>query len=120
MTAKEIRKSNVLIAEFMGMKAAVIKDGIGYYDASELEYDTNWSWLMSVVEKIEGIGQTTVQIFSRSCEITPIVYSKVKDSMTWHKKIYVFHGSKIESVYVAVYQFVLWYDKFQSTQARIK
>lgn len=63
-------KNNVIIADFMGIRYDENRSGHNdseyYYEDSELEYDTNWNWLMEVVGKIETIFKTDPKINEKS------------------------------------------------------
>lgn len=57
MTQEEIVEGNKLIAEFMGIdydKTANISDGTSSYHEN-IKYNSSWSWLMPVIEKMEKI-----------------------------------------------------------------
>lgn len=122
MTQEEILKRNEAIALFMGVHHEIRKytnnpddKGIMIYffpdagtketyllDAKELPYNTRWDWLMPVVEKIESIENSDdyeVDIFSNCCEIG------CKDEHSAVGK------TKIEAVWQAVIQFILWYNQ---------
>jgi hypothetical protein len=70
-----------------------------------LRYDTDWNWLMPVVEKIESLGynvdicQTTVDIFKKTNWNDEVVCKK--------------EASKLEAVYSAVLSFLKWYNENQ-------
>jgi len=51
------RKSNKMIAEFMKHSHPLLpsRSTINYL-AEDLEYDNDWNWLMTVVEKIKNIA----------------------------------------------------------------
>jgi len=57
MEASEIVRRNEAISRFMGLTRPPTYDGPnsvgrGYYDPNELEYHSEWSWIMPAVEKI--------------------------------------------------------------------
>lgn len=94
-------KSNKLIAEFMGFK----KDSPNtnwyydlkksrYYRLNELLYDTDWNWLMPVVE----------ECFKR--------YDMVEDNLSNHQFILndALLETNIGSLYKAVVEFIKWYN----------
>ena len=66
----------------------------------ELEFHSDWNWLMVVVEKIESIKGTQIFINGISCEI-----------MFKGKIISKHFNTKIEAVYNAVVEFIKWYNK---------
>jgi hypothetical protein len=92
-------KNNRLIAEFMNYNLEIVNNEVYFthddmlesLSDEELHYDTDWNWLMEVVEKIEKVGKTE---FKFSVE-----FEKVKLS------------SNIESVYNACIEFVKWYNE---------
>lgn len=75
MTSREITQSNILIAEFMGLKCKY-EDNIAYwYSSSEsekyaykvcrnsqLQYSLSLDWLMPVVSRIEAISNGSFDI----------------------------------------------------------
>ena len=106
----ENMESNKLIAEFMGFQ----ETSIGWYDADEclhekdntfdtLRFDTDWNWLMPVVEKIENYndGYTLVIIEDERCHI---------NTQNGYKVDVVMH-TKIRAVYDSCCNFIEWYYK---------
>lgn len=115
MTDHSIEAINATIAVFDGLitfnGTAWIKDGVMIL---ELKYHSSWSELMPVVEKIEAIG-FNVQI-GNNCFCT---ISKFEDEDDPFEGIYIstevdpLFGrveSKIHGVFLAVYQFIQWYN----------
>jgi hypothetical protein len=116
MKREEILNGNKLIAEFMGIKYDENKysheSSEFYFEDSELEYHFSWDWLMPVVEKIEKLdnGIYQVDILQEGCKImvrcknfnSPIdkTVSKMPEGIR-----------KIESVYLAVIEFIKWYNE---------
>ena len=113
MTDLEILKANQLIATFMGGKYR--EDGdyfipchcIVNITTIELgkgritEYHKSWSWLMTVVEKIEE--EYDIQIDGDVCT----VYC----SQNSIKEIIIVGDSKIDATYKAVVEFIKWYNE---------
>lgn len=123
-----------LIAEFMGLKQSdelykghftylgddIINAGLPFSNGimgncmDVLPFDTSWSWIMPVVEKIEGLkhGIYQVDIVQEGCRVmesckhfkNPIdkTISKVPNGTT-----------KLQSVYMAVVEFIKWYNEQQ-------
>lgn len=101
-------ENNKLLAEFLGAKQYDAEDDFVYFDETDnifsndtislksLKFNTDWNWLMQVVEKIESLD---------------IYYSKYIDynsSMFTSGKIEL--STKIEAVYNACVEFVKWYN----------
>jgi len=92
-----VKGDNRLIAEFMGI-------GSDY-----LKYNSNWNWLMEVVEKIESL----TDINSSGCFM-------VLESIGFNAKFILDDGTrifnpckgetKIEAVYNACVEFIKWYN----------
>ena len=112
-------QNNILIAEFMGVRYAndnvyidtlkeMQADGIYFeqgYMASELKYDTDWDWLMGVVDKIESLGYVH-SIYGN--------FSTFLKKGTFNELIWVdeFRGNtKLEAVYISVIEFIKWYNE---------
>lgn len=133
MDQREIMKDNILIAEFMGfIKSETFgKDYINPEDPSEngwqtaydpygrdFKYDSDWNWIMRVVEKIENIhgktdedleeGLYKIEISNYypwyTCEITASNFQFKGESV----------HSKINSVWVAIVKFIKWYNDEKS------
>ena len=106
-----------LIGVFMGAVIAPITDLSGYYQ--------QWKTLMPVVEKIERITVNevdqyndisqdlnfSVEIRNNGCRIYRSWTTSVKPDFKWHQT-----GSKINSVYKAVVEFIKWYNEAQRAQ----
>tara|TARA_R110001592_G_scaffold356680_1_gene658981 strand:+ start:487 stop:840 length:354 start_codon:yes stop_codon:yes gene_type:complete len=103
-------KNNKLIAEFMGMNYGDPKDnsvmiqmtpqGSEVVPINSMKYHSSWDWLMPVVEKIENLGYEFTIVENR-CKVSNNTDHSVKE---------LFHietiGSKIETTYDAVIQFI--------------
>ena len=116
-------ENNKLIAEFMGKEwhntffkdvCIVSPSNISY------EFDSNWAWIMLVVEKIESIPSydrdrfgTSVKIMGRMCQIKSGHYG-TKDKV-YSKSLYFdcsYGGNtKLEAVYTACVEYVKWFKK---------
>jgi hypothetical protein len=113
----KIDESNRQIAEFMAEPISEYKDESdniwiqalrGSDSAIEAaKYHTSWDWLMPVVEKIEketpftfNISRSQVWLADENYRMTAI-----------GERIAVEADSKIEAVYLAVVQFIKWYNK---------
>lgn len=112
MKAEEITAGNILLAEFMGRRGKRNKHlfwvnipGVSWVTDEQLEFDSNWNWLMPVVEKIEEVGGGgfySVTIIKQRCKIR----NEDRDllfTLCDHAE------SKIESVFQACVLFAKWY-----------
>lgn len=68
-----------------------------------LRYHYDWNWLMSVIEKIEGLSDFTVSIGFKDCLIQTGRRETISYTSNWDKKI--------DGVYVAVVNFIKWYNQ---------
>jgi len=102
-----MKKDNELIAEFLGYTQPHPKyPGTTYwYKEGEepltiLSFDTDWNWLMEVVEKIEGLNY--------SLEINKQEELNYQCLITQKNNIIIqkFNPIKIEAVYQAVVEFI--------------
>jgi hypothetical protein len=99
-----MENNNILIAEFMGinhldddkyinnlkeMKAEGLYFEQGYM-TSELKFDTDWNWLMQVVEKTLTVGDDTNQ---------------------WDNVLNELQSVDIKNVYEACIEFIKWYNE---------
>ena len=122
MKEKEITEGNKLIAEFMGSSFKTYKKGhirkdsvtVCYFDdgmspfsggvsIENLKYHSSWDWLMPVVEKIETIDFVVI-IKQGECVI-------VNNSGNTPKFIQQVSTTKIESIWLAVCEFIEWYNE---------
>lgn len=134
MDTQTIEGGNRLIAEFMGYKYFPnhTLDGIkGVYrcggkepmNIKEFKYHSSWDWLMHVVEKIEDIKvngidyerevewQFSVEIMNMGCVIHRDVLPQYWGTETDFLKLYDCEAnSKIYSTWLAVIQFIQWYN----------
>lgn len=95
-----MKTDNELIAEFMGIKCSPVgctcsDNGRRLINVDELEYDERWDWLMTVVERIELLGDSNDKVF-RSSEFHELMELSIKTS--------------IERVYYFVIEFIKWYN----------
>jgi hypothetical protein len=111
-----ITENNKLIAEFMGFKLQQdpTERWFGNYFAIPndawsnrlelLHFDTDWNWLMEVVEKIENYNEYTNVLFTpQGCEINCYIENGFLFSNDCN--------TKIEAVYNACIEFIKWYNK---------
>ncbi len=111
----QIIKNNKLLAEFMGFKLQQNPNErwFGQYFTNPndvwanriefLHFDTDWNWLMAVVEKIENYNEFTNVLFApQGCAID--VY--IENGFAFSNDC----NTKIEAVYNACVAFVQWYN----------
>jgi hypothetical protein len=137
-------KENKLIAEFMGLLHVdddkymdnlreMKSNGIFFEQGcmtSELKYDTDWNWLMAVVDKIEKLGATTrvksnynpfikLNVHQVTIEIEKGELSEGNKSFLGDGFIYQNHSNsnliKIEAYYESVVNFIKWYNDEQNS-----
>ena len=107
-------KNNKIIAEFMEYKKNTpSKDFFQHpteknrYDRIEfLSYNSDWNWLMEVVEKIESIlpDDSIITIEYKNCFI-PVLDDEEPFTIEGGGK------TKIEAVYNACLEFIKWYNE---------
>ena len=76
----------------------------------ELEFHTDWNWLMRVVEKIENLqDENNCAIYNMQIEQS---FTEIIDNHTSETIIYdIDADSKIEAVYNTVIEFIKWYNE---------
>lgn len=107
-------EQNRIIAEFMGGTYPIESDpnwiffdSISFADRSgswgcfttELHFDTSWSWLMPVVERIEAGSLRDVLIYDKVCRI---------EDPALGKKFMGAGETKIQAVYEAVVEYLTY------------
>jgi UDP-glucose 4-epimerase len=111
-------KENKLIAEFMGLLHVdddkymnnlreMKSNGIFFeqgYMTSELMYDTDWNWLMDVVDKIEGLNFSVEMNRQEEGDYQCLIVKKEIIVQT-------FSSNKMQSIYQAVVNFIKWYEQ---------
>ncbi len=133
-------QDNKLIADFMGIRHVdddkymknlreMRANGIFFeqgYVTSELRYDSDWNWLMTVVDKIESLGATTIvksnynqfikaNVHQVTIEIEKGELSESNKVFWGDGFIYQNHSNsnvkKIEAYYESVVNFIKWYEQ---------
>ena len=112
-------ENNKLIAEFMGLnlyRENWYKSTIGtekkICKENDLQYHSDWNWLMEVVEKIERYcydeidTEFKIDIFAGASIFIP--KSKDREKMPIHFD-YI-NNPKIQAVYNACVEFIKWYN----------
>lgn len=119
---KQTIEGNKLIAEFMGaefgktpyergeqdvLKYIEVTHGLQVHPWSKLEYNSNWSWLMPVVDKIYKMGnQICINYYTASGVIECMIYHLGINDPTIQSQ----SGDSIKSVWQAVIDFIQWYN----------
>ena len=119
-------ENNKIIAEFMGWEiknySTPISDIVtpyGQLTETQLKFNSDWNWLMEVVEKIESLEDTErFEITNSGVNITHYQTKEVKfiyNGYHTNKGMYLLTekavDTKIEAVYMAVVEFIKWYNK---------
>ena len=75
----------------------------------ELEFHSDWNWLMSVVEKIENLqDENNCAIYNVQIEQS---FTEIIDNHTSETIVEVDSNSKIQAVYQACVEFIKWYNE---------
>ena len=115
MTTEE---GNKLIAVFMGIEIlndwddpdAINKISATSMLPKQIKYHSSWSWIMPVVEKIEGKEidlNVSVVVKNERCKIYRHKDSDYEQAIT----PLVIGENKIDAVYKSVIQFIQWYNE---------
>lgn len=94
-----------------GFYCANIKNCKEVSFTNDLKYNSSWDWLMPVVERIESLGYwinakrnfCIIEVFGNDYE------AKNKNTFFVNKKQWA--ETKLEAVYNAVVEFILWYNQ---------
>ena len=126
-------ESNRIICEFMGLRPKMYSpDSYGYRDGvffsthdsnpekvmdsivGYAKYHTSWDWLMTVVDKIERIVFDEENSFNVT--IGSSIYCVIQDSHgEYYDMFYDGEETKIEVVYKAVVEFIVWHNDNKET-----
>jgi len=109
MTQEEILQYNKMCVEFLNLhrdEEVVIYNMHSYcYDL--LKFDSDWNWIMEVVEAIEKIFHIQgVEIEGRWCCIKTNIFHECRGL------------TKKEAVVYAINQFLIWYNKNKINELR--
>jgi hypothetical protein len=108
-------KNNELIAEFMGAIPCVtntdylVVPGKGLWYPADLKYDTDWDWLMPVIEKIESETLFQVTIHTGYSNISGELDNGLKynqDSCFERQE-----DTKLDVTYRSVVSFIKWLNQ---------
>ena len=130
---KNIVENNKLIAEFMGVFNKILStgnihswsDAPFFYTTEDTKekviknickyskYDSDWSWLMRVVEKIENLqDENNCAIYNVQIEqcFVEIIINHTSETI-----VEVDCNTKIQAVYQACVEFIKWYNELNKT-----
>ena len=105
-----MRVNNKLIAEFMGNipifenEYQMVTHNNMCYGIDELKYDTDWNWLMEVVEKIESFEDE-----NKCAKFNVIIeqsFVEIIDCNTSNEIVSIDANTKIEAIYLAIVEFI--------------
>lgn len=107
-------EKNEIIAEFIGLELfknllSSLHNGKISLDIDiykQCKFDTDWNWLMSVVEKIESLGYT-VTIAGVMCKVTKVL--DIENSIVSY--VLGDKSRKLELVYITIVDFIKWYNE---------
>ncbi len=105
MTQEEIIQYNKRCAEFLGdegMEIICSDNGFHYPSIDEMKFDSDWNWIMEVVDAIEKKGYE-IDIFSNCVEIC--------DTPDENYITEAVGKTKKEAVVGAINQFLIWYEQ---------
>lgn len=118
-------ENNKIIAEFMGKKELITEKQFLNYEHETfnptiieyLKYDTDWNWLMEVVEKIKKVSDEDDFLDKLNTLNSRISIELENQLESCFRKSYL----SIEQVYNACIEFIKWYNeqKNQSIQDSI-
>ena len=111
---KEFVNKEIYSYEMYGIIESIVEDEHSkqFYLPEEMLFDTDWNWLMEVVEKIES--------FNYDFKILGGCWVVVTDCDTDRNEseeiLESFGETKIDTVYNAVVEFIKWHNKQNSTK----
>ena len=117
-----ITENNKLLAEFLGLtleqeQERIFIQGLGTKLIEET-FNTDWNWLMEVVEKIESLGYRTLTenecfMITKSKLSSFDIRSKDDYSTIFSDNYEINHygSGKTDNTYNACVEFVKWYNK---------
>ena len=100
-----IHEGNLLIARFITDEPEVLEHDLKKAGTLEsMAYHNDWNWIMPVVEKIENCfdGCVNVEINGENCLI---------HNIEPQFKRFVAGKTKIQAIWLAVVEFITWYNK---------
>jgi hypothetical protein len=113
MNANETTENNILLAQFLGYQQKpeisndlyINSDKKDVLFVNQMKFDSDYNFLMQVVEKIESIG-AVVTIGRMKTEIQYL--HPIKSYINCN--ISIASGVKINHIYAACIEFVKWYN----------
>ena len=96
-------ENNKIIAEFMGVsKSKIDANGqvLNFENSKYNTYNSDWNWLMQVVEKIESLNHKNNE---EHFQLVSFIHHWLRRK---HKEL-----TKIEAVYNACIEFIKWYNE---------
>ena len=104
-----MENNNKLIAEFLGIQVEegqerIYINGLGTKLIEET-FNTDWNWLMEVVDKIDSLGY----IFKLQGNSATFFKNKTFKEPIWNDSF--IGNTKIEATYNAVVEFIKWYNE---------
>ena len=111
-------ENNKIIAEFMGVsKSKIDANGqvLNFENSKYNTYNSDWNWLMEVVEKIEGLefypkNSTCIGFDSFEIEINKNRCDITRYGDFTHLLLQGQGKTRIEAVYNACIEFIKWYN----------
>jgi len=105
MTNSEAIESNIIIAKFLDYPEEAYPN-----PEIDLEYHSNWGWLMSVINKIEDIKGEDGYMFSIDMgrDFTIVCFNSLTRKPICAGSVI---DNKLESAYEAVVKFINWYNE---------
>ena len=105
-------ENNKIIAEFMGVsKSKIDANGqvLNFENSKYNTYNSDWNWLMEVVEKIESIsfGEDNFINVTIGCGFN----CTIQDAHGKLFKLSTWEHTKIKTVYNTCLEFIKWYNE---------
>lgn len=108
-----MKENNILLAEFLGWEDnnACMSWNVNRYDfkPEQMLFDSDWNWLMLVVEKIENLeteeGNTFTIDFHRD-SVLIFEYGKYTNEIVHTEGL-----GRMQNLYNSCIEFIKWYNK---------